>query len=102
MSLIILILNYFLSLINLNSIREKKTSFECGFELFRVSRLPFSIHFYLIGILFLIFDVEIVLLFPLINSLRVLNFFNWFYSSIIILLILYLGLEFEINSGVLK
>ena len=44
---------------------EKRSEYECGFEPFdSATRLPFDVHFYLIGILFLIFDVEIALLFP--------------------------------------
>jgi NADH-quinone oxidoreductase subunit A len=44
---------------------EKRSEYECGFEPFdSATRLPFDVHFYLVGILFLIFDVEIALLFP--------------------------------------
>jgi NADH-quinone oxidoreductase subunit A len=43
---------------------EKQTSYECGFEPFGDARLTFDIHFYIIGILFLIFDLELVFLFP--------------------------------------
>lgn len=44
---------------------EKRSEYECGFEPFdSATRLPFDVHFYLVGILFLIFDVEISLLFP--------------------------------------
>nr|AHX97851.1 NADH dehydrogenase subunit 3 [Phaenocarpa sp. QL-2014] len=82
--------------------REKNSSFECGFIPLSESRLPFSIHFYLIGILFLIFDVEIVFLFPLIKLMNYLSLFEWIYLSLMILLILYLGLEFEKMEGSLK
>ena len=45
---------------------EKISEYECGFEPFdSATRQPFDIHFYLVGLLFLIFDVELVLLFPL-------------------------------------
>lgn len=44
---------------------EKRSEYECGFDPFdSATRLPFDVHFYLVGILFLIFDVEIALLFP--------------------------------------
>jgi NADH:ubiquinone oxidoreductase subunit 3 (subunit A) len=44
---------------------EKLSEYECGFEPFdNATRLPFDVHFYIVGILFLIFDVEIALLFP--------------------------------------
>ena len=44
---------------------EKRSEYECGFEPFdSATRLPFDVHFYLVGILFLIFDVEVALIFP--------------------------------------
>lgn len=54
-------------LFSLSSVQdsEKRSEYECGFEPFdSATRLPFDVHFYLVGILFLIFDVEIALLFP--------------------------------------
>ncbi len=48
-----------------NAQYESGSEYECGFSPFdAATRLPFDIHFYLVGILFLIFDVEIVLVFP--------------------------------------
>nr|YP_009728665.1 NADH dehydrogenase subunit 3 [Asobara japonica]QHR84921.1 NADH dehydrogenase subunit 3 [Asobara japonica] len=82
--------------------REKMSSFECGFISISSSRLPFSIHFYLIGILFLIFDMEIIFLLPMMILLNYLNLFEWMYISFIIIIILYLGLEFEKKEGSLK
>ena len=43
---------------------EKYSAYECGFKTFELLQIPFDIHFYKIGILFLIFDVEILFLFP--------------------------------------
>jgi NADH-quinone oxidoreductase subunit A len=44
---------------------EKLSEYECGFDPFdNATRQPFDIHFYIVGILFLIFDIEIALLFP--------------------------------------
>lgn len=54
----------FLSLNNIKD-NEKLSEYECGFEPFdNATRHPFDVHFYVVGILFLIFDVEIALLFP--------------------------------------
>jgi magnesium-transporting ATPase (P-type) len=64
LSLLLFIIAYFLSL---NTMRdaEKLSQYECGFEPFdEATRHPFDVHFYVVGILFLIFDVEIALLFP--------------------------------------
>ncbi|YP_010042637.1 NADH dehydrogenase subunit 3 (mitochondrion) [Aphidius gifuensis] len=100
-SMILIFINYLLSKKE-NQDREKISSFECGFDVLSSSRLPFSIHFFMIAILFLVFDVEVVFLIPLINSFIYLNLFEWIYMSLIILLILYWGLEFEKFEGSLK
>lgn len=60
---IILVLSYFLSP-QFRFSTEKLSSYECGFEPFGDARMAFDIHFYIIGILFLLFDLEVVFLFP--------------------------------------
>lgn len=81
--------------------REKRSPFECGFDVQSVNRLPFSLQFYLIRIIFLIFDVEIALILPIVKS-----FFFLLYlvriNCIIIILILLVGLLIEWKEGALK
>lgn len=91
---------YFFSL---NTIKdsEKLSQYECGFEPFdEATRHPFDVHFYVVGILFLIFDVEIALLFPWIYSLHLLNWFG-FYIMMLFLLILTIGFFYEWHRGAL-
>lgn len=81
---------------------EKSSEYECGFAPFdSATRLPFDVHFYLVGILFLIFDVEVALLFPwtiLISSM------SWyaFFSMVGFVLILTVGFIYEWRRGVLN
>jgi NADH-quinone oxidoreductase subunit A len=61
---LLLLIAYFFSLTTIKD-SEKLSEYECGFEPFdSATRQPFDVHFYIVGILFLIFDVEIALLFP--------------------------------------
>jgi NADH-quinone oxidoreductase subunit A len=63
-SLLLFSVAYFLSLSVVKD-SEKLSQYECGFEPFdEATRHPFDVHFYIVGILFLIFDVEVALLFP--------------------------------------
>lgn len=76
----------------------KLSSYECGFQPFEDSRQSFNIEFYLVGILFVIFDLEIVFLFPLCLCLNLLgNFATW--SGIIFISILTLGFIYEWIKG---
>jgi NADH-quinone oxidoreductase subunit A len=76
---------------------EKQTSYECGFEPFGDARLTFDIHFYVIGILFLIFDLELVFLFPWLFSFGEQTPFltSNFEAMIFFLFLLGLGFVFE-------
>nr|AIW06276.1 NADH dehydrogenase subunit 3 [Ephemerella sp. MT-2014] len=82
--------------------REKSSPFECGFDPHSSSRLPFSLRFFLIAVIFLIFDVEIALLLPLILLLNFAAILSWFYTTVIFLLILLLGLYHEWHQGALN
>nr|YP_002229158.1 NADH dehydrogenase subunit 3 [Polystoechotes punctata]ACH90007.1 NADH dehydrogenase subunit 3 [Polystoechotes punctata] len=82
--------------------REKNSPFECGFDPKCSARLPFSLHFFLIAIIFLIFDVEIALLLPTIITLNTSNIMLWIYVTIFFILILLIGLYHEWNQGALE
>nr|YP_010155425.1 NADH dehydrogenase subunit 3 [Dicraeus orientalis]QQX44918.1 NADH dehydrogenase subunit 3 [Dicraeus orientalis] len=82
--------------------REKSSPFECGFDPKSSSRLPFSLHFFLITIIFLIFDVEIALILPMILIINYSNLMVWTFTSIIFIIILLIGLYHEWNQGMLN
>nr|YP_009948018.1 NADH dehydrogenase subunit 3 [Anthalia sp. YD3030]QOH97186.1 NADH dehydrogenase subunit 3 [Anthalia sp. YD3030] len=82
--------------------REKSSPFECGFDPKSSSRLPFSLRFFLIAIIFLIFDVEIALILPMIIIFNFSNIIMWMFTSMIFILILILGLYHEWNQGALN
>nr|ULR86941.1 NADH dehydrogenase subunit 3 [Macquartia sp. 1 HNL-2022a] len=82
--------------------REKSSPFECGFDPKSSSRIPFSLRFFLITIIFLIFDVEIALILPIILIMNLSNLMMWTITSIIFILILLMGLYHEWNQGMLN
>nr|QEE94417.1 NADH dehydrogenase subunit 3 [Toxorhynchites sp. CL-2019] len=82
--------------------REKNSPFECGFDPMNYSRLPFSLRFFLIAIIFLIFDVEIALLLPMILIFKSSNLMNWTITSLFFIFILLIGLYHEWNQGALE
>nr|YP_010326875.1 NADH dehydrogenase subunit 3 [Olene inclusa]UNP54125.1 NADH dehydrogenase subunit 3 [Olene inclusa] len=82
--------------------REKSSPFECGFDPKSSARIPFSLHFFLITIIFLIFDVEIALIFPIIPLFKLINFMLWTKISIFFFTILIMGLYHEWNQNMLN
>nr|AND96119.1 NADH deshydrogenase subunit 3 [Cheironitis hoplosternus] len=100
-SLILLTLSSILSKKSFTD-REKSSPFECGFDPKSSSRLPFSLQFFLIAMIFLIFDVEITLLIPLILILKISHFLNLLFVMLFFLSILLLGLYHEWNQGALN
>uniref|UniRef100_A0AAU7NIB0 NADH-ubiquinone oxidoreductase chain 3 n=1 Tax=Salassa olivacea TaxID=3073723 RepID=A0AAU7NIB0_9NEOP len=81
--------------------REKCSPFECGFDPKSSARIPFSLHFFLITIIFLIFDVEIALIFPIIYLFKSVNFIIWMKTSFFFIIILILGIYHEWNQNML-
>nr|QNE85883.1 NADH dehydrogenase subunit 3 [Ophiogomphus cecilia] len=82
--------------------REKVSPFECGFDPFSTARIPFSLRFFLIAVIFLIFDVEIALLLPMMMTLSTSSIKAWTIVSMIFILILLIGLYHEWNQGALE
>ena len=79
---------------------EKLSVYECGFEPFEDSRMEFDVRFYLVAILFIIFDLEIAFLFPWAISLGQIGLFG-FISMMIFLFILTVGFVYEWKKGAL-
>ena len=79
---------------------EKLSAYECGFEAFGDSRMEFDVRFYLVAILFIIFDLEIAFLFPWAISLGNIGPLG-FWSMMIFLFILTIGFIYEWKKGAL-
>ena len=79
---------------------EKLSAYECGFEPFNDSRMEFDIRFYLVAILFIIFDLEIAFLFPWAITLGNIGLFG-FFSMMLFLFILTIGFIYEWKKGAL-
>lgn len=80
---------------------EKISAYECGFDPFEDVRNKFDVRFYLVSILFIIFDLEIVFLFPWSVSLGQIGVFG-FWTMIVFLLILTVGFAYEWKKGALE
>ena len=80
---------------------EKLSPYECGFEPFEDSRLKFDVRYYLVAILFIIFDLEIAFLFPWAVSLDVVGGFG-LVSMAIFLTLLVVGFVYEWKKGALE
>jgi len=98
LAIIIFVLSFLLSAKQDDT--EKLAAYECGFNPFEDSRVEFDIKFYLVAILFIIFDLEISFLFPFIVSFDQISFFGLIIMYFF-LFILTLGFIFEWNKGAL-
>jgi NADH-quinone oxidoreductase subunit A len=97
---LLIFLSYIFSLALIKD-SEKLSEYECGFDPFdNATRQPFDVHFYIVGILFLIFDIEIALLFPWIVGLQFIGWYG-FYTMTIFLIIITVGFYYEWHRGAL-
>src|SRR3954471_1361270 len=80
---------------------EKLSPYECGFEAFEDARMKFDVRYYLIAILFILFDLEIAFLFPWAVVLQEIGFFG-FMAMLVFLGILVVGFIYEWMKGALE
>ena len=80
---------------------EKLSAYECGFNAFDDARMKFDVRFYLVSILFIIFDLEVAFLFPWAVSLGKIGLFG-FWSMIVFLAVLTVGFVYEWRKGALE
>nr|YP_009501924.1 NADH dehydrogenase subunit 3 [Leptynoptera sulfurea]AWU48971.1 NADH dehydrogenase subunit 3 [Leptynoptera sulfurea] len=98
--ILILIMNMIFMINHWKSInREKNSPFECGFDPFSKSRNSFSIHFFCISLMFLIFDIEITIVIPTTVSLNFITTLSWINFCSIMFTILFVGLIIEWAEG---
>lgn len=79
---------------------EKLSAYECGFDAFSDSRSKFDVRFYLVTLLFIIFDLEVAFLFPWAVSLGAIGLFG-FFSMVVFLGVLTVGFIYEWKKGAL-
>ena len=80
---------------------EKLSAYECGFNPFDDARMKFDVRFYLVAILFIIFDLEVAFLFPWAVSFREIGWFG-FWSMMVFLGVLTIGFAYEWRKGALE
>nr|YP_009439682.1 NADH dehydrogenase subunit 3 [Yanocephalus yanonis]ATG83155.1 NADH dehydrogenase subunit 3 [Yanocephalus yanonis] len=81
---------------------QKATPFECGFNPMSYPRVPFSIHFFLIAVIFLVFDIEIILIMPMILTMKTSMTKFWVITSFMFVTILIWGLYHEWKNGMIN
>jgi NADH-quinone oxidoreductase subunit A len=80
---------------------EKLSPYECGFEAFEDARMKFDVRYYLVAILFILFDLEIAFLFPWAVALNDIGLFG-FFSMMLFLAVLVVGFVYEWMKGALE
>jgi NADH-quinone oxidoreductase subunit A len=99
LAIVVLCASYFLSIQNEST--SKLSSYECGFDPFEDARNVFDVHFYLVAILFLILDLEVMFLFPWAVSLSSIGF-RGFLGMVVFIFILTVGFFYEWKLGALE
>ena len=84
-----------------NPTPEKLSPYECGFEAFEDARMKFDVRYYLVAILFILFDLEIAFLFPWAVVLQEIGLFG-FWAMMLFVLILVVGFIYEWKKGALE
>nr|BAM76472.1 NADH dehydrogenase subunit 3 [Protomyctophum arcticum] len=100
LSLVLTLVSFWLPQMSPDS--EKLSPYECGFDPLGSARLPFSLRFFLVAILFLLFDLEIALLLPLPWGDQLINPLQSFLWAVTVLWLLILGLMYEWTQGGLE
>ncbi|WP_307155745.1 NADH-quinone oxidoreductase subunit A [Rhodopseudomonas julia] len=80
---------------------EKLSAYECGFNAFDDARMKFDVRFYLVAILFIIFDLEVAFLFPWAVAFHTVGWFG-FWSMMVFLAVLTIGFVYEWKKGALE
>lgn len=99
-SFILFLLPNLLSPFTYNQWHEKVSAYECGFEPFSDVRDTFDVHFIVVAILFIIFDLELILIFPWAIGIMLLNWFS-FWTMTFFLILLTIGFIYEWSRGAL-
>ena len=99
LGVVLFVLGYFLGPNRPNS--EKNSPYECGFEAFEDARMKFDVRYYLVAILFIIFDLEIAFFFPWAVVIREVGMVG-FWAMMIFLAVLTIGFVYEWRKGALE
>ena len=97
----LLLVLFFFTSMRLKRVRDDSVPFECGFDPKSFARIPFSLRFFLLAVIFLIFDVEVAILFPLCYSMMLVSKMAVLLIIFVFLLVVLGGLLLEWEGGAL-